>query len=691
MMTRRGASAAVIVMTLLAACGGDGRGPADLPRGPEPASQPSGPEGARPPSPGPTDQVRAEECGRWPETVREESERLRTTVGDLTFRTWAPIVVRLEDAVRLEVEVTNAGPADVEVELVGLDLDWAEPPPDPSRRWFTQLFELHPVVQIVPAGGTATYAWHLDPEDDLEERGEFPRLTYRFTTPDGPAELSATLFDRVTFGDPERLGLGLSGRVDGVVVDDAGAPLPDVEVVAGIYTFKEVVARARTDAQGRFAMCIPATEDYLERSGGRPPGYDATTHLIARTEDGGTYGFATVGVLRDDPMDVTIVARTAEPRELVLESETRLDTRHGWFWAAPLDGDVVAVEARHPPEIGGAGSVARVSADGTVVWRERLGDECWGFDVSIDGLIAVGCHDGTITVLGPDGTRLWSRGSQRGRALFNRVARFGPDGTTLLTGPLDDDAELLDARTGTTRWGFSYEPLAGNRRPEILRSAAFAPDGGRVVLGFAGGLLASLDAADGTARWQGGFIGEFPLLLTVDAAGDVFAAGKGREFTSYDRDGAERWRIPVYEAVTTATWTSLVDDLVVGHTVNGSVYALDVATGQMRWWRKVGDGSVVDDPVESSGHNALDVDPAAGLIAHVAVIDARRGRGGSMLTVLTTTGAVVATAHLPDRREEDGEEVEHVHRGGHGVVFLGGDRIAVAAGDGTIWIFRLDG
>lgn len=692
---RAGTAVSITLLLILSACGGgsaDGPIPSPDragPASPEPARGPEGPQER-----GAGGDVRAEGCGQWPPTVVEAAERITEQVGDLTFATWAPLVVRLEDAIRVEIDVTNSGAADADVALADLELGWYEPPPDPDRKWYAQLFDLHPYEQTVPAGGTVRYAWHIDPEDQLEERGEIPTLTARFRTDAGPAELSVTLYDQVAFGDPERIGLGLSGRVDGVVVDATGTPISDIEVEAQIYTFKEVIGRTRTDEAGRFALCVPAIEDYLERAGGRPPAYQLATHLVARSEDGTTFGFASVDPSRDEPTQVEILATNAPAGELVLDGEVRLDTRHGWFWAHPLDGDVVVVEARHPPEIGGAGSLARVGPDGTVRWRRALGDECWGMDVSVDGLIATGCHDGRVSVFDGDGVELWSRESQRARALYNRWVTFSPDGTTLLTGPLTDDAELLDARTGATRWGYSYVPDDGSPRPDILRSAAFEPDGSQVLLGFAGGLLAGVAVADGSEIWKGGYVGEFPLLLESDAAGNVYLAGKGREFASYSSDGTERWRTPVYEAVTTATRRSLLGDgedgVVVGHTVNGSIYALRASTGRMLWWHKVGGGYAFDDWVESSGHNALDVNPRSGLIAHVAVLDARQDRGGSMLTVLTSRGAVVATAYLPDRREEAGEEVEHVHRGGHGVTFLGDDRIAVGAGDGTVWVFTLE-
>jgi outer membrane protein assembly factor BamB len=623
-------------------------------------------------------------CERSPaSTTIEESEVLSTTVDGVTLTTASPLIVRLEDAIRLQVIATNDGDAPAVLQDLDIALDWLETPPEPDRKWYAQLFTLHANTRELAPGESLEFAWHIDPEDDLETRGEFPLLIPQMSVNGTPVSFEIPLYDNVVFGDPELLGLALDAVVVGQVIDADGNPLRGIEVEPHLFTQKERFDGTDTDERGRFAVCVPSLDSYMERLGNRYSGYELDTLLRARGSDGG-YGFAAVSPARGEQLEVMITYTEPEPVNLDETYSERFETNHGWFWVQPLGEGFAFAEARHPAELGMPGQVGW--ADASASWTDVTGDECWGFDVSSTNLIAAGCHDGTVTVWNASGEDLWSRNSQRARALYNRWVAFSPDGATLVTGPLTDDAEMLDVETGATIWGHSPRPPDGTVPPEILRSAAFSPDGSTVTLGFAGGYLSHHDAATGELLWEGGFIGEFPLSIELDDDATTYAAGKGRELVAIATDGTELWRTMLYEHVSTATLHSILHDRIIGHTVNGTVWAVDKKTGDLLWTRKVGGGDQFDQWAETSGHNALDVDPERGLIAHIQVIDAFDG-GGSALNIMGLNGELLAHAYFPDEREQAGEDVEHVHRGGMAVAFGPNDTLAAVFGDGYVRYF----
>ena len=237
-------------------------------------------------------------CERSPaSTTIEESEVLSTTVDGVTLTTASPLIVRLEDAIRLQVIATNDGDAPAVLQDLDIALDWLETPPEPDRKWYAQLFTLHANTRELAPGESLEFAWHIDPEDDLETRGEFPLLIPQMSVNGTPVSFEIPLYDNVVFGDPELLGLALDAVVVGQVIDADGNPLRGIEVEPHLFTQKERFERTETDERGRFAVCVPSLDSYMERLGNRYSGYELDTLLRARGSDGG-YGFAAVSPAR---------------------------------------------------------------------------------------------------------------------------------------------------------------------------------------------------------------------------------------------------------------------------------------------------------------------------------------------------------------------------------------------------------
>ncbi|MFA6531092.1 MAG: WD40 repeat domain-containing protein, partial [Candidatus Micrarchaeia archaeon] len=220
------------------------------------------------------------------------------------------------------------------------------------------------------------------------------------------------------------------------------------------------------------------------------------------------------------------------------------------------------------------------------LWKKATGDECWGFDIR-NGLVAAGCSDGHVYVVGADGKEKWEKDCKT----MNREVEFSPDGSLLLTGPCgEDDYELLDANTG------ALISTAKDAR-EALRRSRFTSDGNEFVAGASFGNLA-MYSLDGTQIWKN-YIGEFPLFLEIDSSGNTYAGGKGRTVFSYDKDGKERWSFRVPDHVVTEGAISADGSRVVIGTIGAWVYLLDGATGKVLWRDKI-EG-------ENVGHNAVSI------------------------------------------------------------------------------------
>ncbi len=621
------------------------------------------------------------------QTTIENTQVISESLGDLVFTTYSPLVSRFEDAFRIVVSVENKGSSAQEVELENLELDWVNPPADPNRRWYSQLFDLNPYLQTIAPGESKEFAWHLDADGDLEERGEVPIFRPTFSSNGQRVSFDIEIYTGEIYGDIKTLGLALDANVIGRVVDEEGNPIADAKIETKLFNFKERLTESRTNSDGQFALCVPSLDSYNQRIGNRPSGYQLSTFLIARTDDGG-YGFASVSPKSGEEVSVEITLHKSDKKELSLAGESEFNTNHGFFWVYPLNDGFAATEGQHPPELRKTGSTVAVDSSAKEIWSVVNGDECWGFDVSNSGLVAAGCHDGTVTVWDSAGKQLWQRQTQKSQAMYARLVMFSNDGSKLIAGPLDKDVELLDALSGETIWNYFAEVADVKPRPEILRNARFSADDKTVIVGYSGGYLTSIDVPSGSVNWAGGFIGEFPLTLDIDDSGNVYAVGKGREAISIAPDGSIRWKKTVYEHVSTAAINSLVDGKFITHTVSGSVYALDAQNGEFLWWRKIGQGDMVDGYVETGGHNALDIDPVSGLIAHTETIDRRDG-GGSVVTIMNSDGVVLDSKYFEDLRESRGQEVGHAQRGAMAVAFNKNGKLAAVFGDGMIRVFDI--
>ncbi len=198
--------------------------------------------------------------------------------------------------------------------------------------------------------------------------------------------------------------------------------------------------------------------------------------------------------------------------------------------------------------------------------------------------VAIGSGSGYFACLrASDGHVIWRKkvaGSVSGRAIFD-----GPD---VLIGTDDGELMALDARTGDERWRYVVEG-AVVRAPVVAQGLVVFVDGTNVVY--------AVDRATGAWRWQ----------YRRDPPADFALMGEGRPTVDGDKvfvgfsdgviaalaleDGAVLWTTdlaPEHERFQDVDASPVVQNgTVYAASVAAGLYALEPATGAVRWTRPV--------------------------------------------------------------------------------------------------------
>ncbi len=175
----------------------------------------------------------------------------------------------------------------------------------------------------------------------------------------------------------------------------------------------------------------------------------------------------------------------------------------------------------------------------------------------------------------------------------NRVLRFTASRSLHLQA-------AFSSPPGTLKWTFrpGGEPWpymsAGNGSPAI------GSDGTVFVLcaTLRFKRLYALDGRTGAKKWEGA-VDDSPDYAVVGDDGTVYALSRMSSLRAFDgATGATQWTAPVCLAIALGT-----DDTIIGcggaglSALNGRVYALDKATGQVKWWFPAGVQAPVSMPL----------------------------------------------------------------------------------------------
>ena len=215
------------------------------------------------------------------------------------------------------------------------------------------------------------------------------------------------------------------------------------------------------------------------------------------------------------------------------------------------------------------------------VWKDRV-------------YVGSGGHGVVRALDATTGRGIWSFAS--GSGVFNLTVA---DDTVFFIG-IDGFAYALNARTGKLRW---RSPVSG---PGSLSNPTVA--GGRVYVGSHGVDITVLDEQTGALLWTGK-MGDYTHSTPAVVGGMVYVGSNSPRNTvfAFDADGCGQptcdpvWS--VYTGASTNSSPAVYRGTVFIGSVDGSLYALDAATGHTRWSKDFGapSGFLLASPVIAGG------------------------------------------------------------------------------------------
>ncbi len=229
-----------------------------------------------------------------------------------------------------------------------------------------------------------------------------------------------------------------------------------------------------------------------------------------------------------------------------------------------------------------SGSVAALDAQGGgILWEADVASPVTASPVLVDDLVVVGTEDGAIVALdAATGNERWAfaAGSRVGASLA------AVDGT-VFAGTDDGTMYGLEATTGAPLWEHAADGA-------ITRGPAIAD--GVMFLGAEGGQFSAIDIATLQVRWVAE-LGPGELATPAVTDGTVYtatglSADVAHEVVALDiADGSLRWAFAAPSDQTVFV-SAVADGLVYAGSEDSNLYAIDAASGALRWTLDTGGG-----------------------------------------------------------------------------------------------------
>jgi outer membrane protein assembly factor BamB len=248
------------------------------------------------------------------------------------------------------------------------------------------------------------------------------------------------------------------------------------------------------------------------------------------------------------------------------------------------------------------------------------------------GTLYIGASDGTLAALdAATGAPRWR--FQAGGAITSTPA---VDDRAVYVASRDGLLRALDVRTGRERWRHRFGAALGpDDYWDYFLSSPVLVDG-TLYIGGGDGQVVALQAADGRVKWRAAVGARVRSTIAAQAGTLVFGTMDGHVRALRARDGAALWSFATDGAAHTFAdqgndTTSVVasptivgsgaDALVAVGGRDGMLYALDLASGRLRW-RLTHDGSSWILATATDGHTLF---VASGSAAIIQAVDAQTG------------------------------------------------------------------
>ena len=273
----------------------------------------------------------------------------------------------------------------------------------------------------------------------------------------------------------------------------------------------------------------------------------------------------------------------------VLAGCARIGNPQGWptgvvegdvLYTGTMDGELRALD----------------TATGEIVWRFPLrGEEdrraVYGTPAIANGVVYFGGYDGILYALTlNDGFEVWDTSVGDSSPIVG-----GPvvaDGLVLV-GSSDGSLYAFDSESGSLEWSFETAN-------DVWSSPAVS--GGVAFFGSLDHNVYAVGLEDGTERWRFGAEGAVTATPVV-AGGRVYVGSFSSSFFALDAGtGSEVWR---FDGAERWYWGGAVADesTIYAPSLDGSVYALDLDSGELNWALQAG-GPIVGAPAIVAGRLA---------------------------------------------------------------------------------------
>ncbi|HET9672280.1 MAG TPA: PQQ-binding-like beta-propeller repeat protein, partial [Actinomycetota bacterium] len=236
-----------------------------------------------------------------------------------------------------------------------------------------------------------------------------------------------------------------------------------------------------------------------------------------------------------------------------------------------------------------------------------------------------GVFDSHVNAIDLEGDPAWDEPAQLEAVVIGGIA---VDDEAAYVADVDGGVTALELTSGEQRWTVDVGTTV---------AGAVTVDGGRLYVSTIGSrtepsAVVSLDARTGEELWRTGEDDEVAgLVSTPVLAGDALVVLEATGVLSLDpSDGAVRWRTDVVNPVRnppfpfqgTATPTVAADgDVVVAVDASGRVFALEAASGTVRWDHALNDPSLLSLPLLAGEQVLVPTDQGT-----LSAIDAGSGR-----------------------------------------------------------------